>query len=79
VTALVVFFGGSQNEVYKVERRLDGAMAAALFLANLILLAIVMIASRIVPPAPDTNRRIDVPHSRFANTPLPAQHAVPEA
>jgi hypothetical protein len=38
-----------------------------------------MIASRLIPPAPDTNRRIDVPHSRFANTPLPAQHAVPEA
>jgi NADH-quinone oxidoreductase subunit H len=79
VTALVVFFGGSQNDVYKAERRVDGSMAAALFLANVILLAIVMIASRIIPPAPDTNRRIDVPHSRFANTPLPAQHAVPEA
>ena len=43
------------------------------------IVAIVMIASRILPAGPDTNRRMDVPHSRFTNTPLPAQHAVPEA
>jgi hypothetical protein len=36
-----------------------------------------MIASRVLPPAPDTNRRMDVPHSRFAATPLPAQHVTP--
>jgi NADH-quinone oxidoreductase subunit H len=79
VTALVVFFGGDQNLIYRRERRVDGAMAAALFLSNVILLAIIMIVSRVLPPGPDTNRRMDVPHSRFANTPLPAQHAVPEA
>jgi NADH-quinone oxidoreductase subunit H len=76
-TALVVYFGGGQNDVYKAYRRVDGAMAAALFLANVILLAIVMIVSRIIPAAPDTNRRMDVPHSRFASTPLPAQHVTP--
>jgi NADH-quinone oxidoreductase subunit H len=79
MTALVVFFGGDQNVIYGRERRLDGSMAAAFFLANVILTAIIMIASRVIPPAPDTNRRMDVPHSRFANTPLPAQHAIPEA
>ena len=78
MTALVVFFGGDQNAIYGRERRIDGSMAAAFFLANVILTAIIMIASRVLPAASDTNRRMDVPHSRFANTPLPAQHAVPE-
>lgn len=77
MTALVVFVGGSQNDAYKAQQRIDGSMAAAMFLANVILMAIIMIASRILPAAPDTNRRMDVPHSRFAATPLPAQHVSP--
>jgi hypothetical protein len=77
MTALVVFVGGSQNDAYKAQQRVDGSMAAAMFLANVILMAVIMIASRILPAAPDTNRRMDVPHSRFAATPLPAQHVNP--
>jgi NADH-quinone oxidoreductase subunit H len=77
MTALVVYFGGQVNDAYHAQQRIDGSMAAALFLANVILTAIVMIASRVLPPAPDTNRRMDVPHSRFAATPLPAQHVTP--
>jgi hypothetical protein len=36
------------------------------------MLVLTMIISTIIPAAPDTNRRIRVPGSRFANTPLPA-------
>jgi NADH-quinone oxidoreductase subunit H len=77
MTALVVYFGGGVNDAYHAQQRIDGSMAAALFLANVILTAIIMIASRVLPAAPDTNRRMDVPHSRFAATPLPAQHVTP--
>ena len=52
MTALVVFVGGSQNDAYKAQQRVDGSMAAAMFLANVILMAIIMIASRILPAAP---------------------------
>jgi hypothetical protein len=42
------------------------------FLANAALLALALIISRSLPPPPETNRKIPVPGSRFARTPLPA-------
>jgi NADH-quinone oxidoreductase subunit H len=72
VTALVLYFVGAQNDVYKASRRIDGYLAATFLIANVILLALTMIASRLIPPAPNTNHRIKVPDSRFAQTPLPA-------
>jgi NADH-quinone oxidoreductase subunit H len=71
MTAIVLYFGGARNDVYRTERRIDGALAAAFFVCNVILVSIVMIVSRIVPPPPDTNQRVEVLHSRFASTPLP--------
>src|SRR5258706_13605643 len=44
MTALVLYFGGAISDVYKTERRIDGGLATIFFLANVILLAIVMIA-----------------------------------
>ena len=43
----------------------------ALFVANAALLGITMVVSMVLPPAPETNRRIRVPNSRFGRTPLP--------
>ena len=43
----------------------------AVRLSNAALLGITMFVSMIVPPAPETNRKIRVPNSRFARTPLP--------
>jgi NADH-quinone oxidoreductase subunit H len=70
-TAIVLFATGGHNATYRQFRRLDGFMAVAFLLTNVILLAIFMIASRMLPAPPDTNRRLRVPGSRFARTPLP--------
>jgi NADH-quinone oxidoreductase subunit H len=68
VTAVVVYaFGGSERAF----GRLNGRMALALLVANAALLAVTMVASMLVPPPPDTNRKIRIPNSRFARTPLP--------
>jgi NADH-quinone oxidoreductase subunit H len=49
-----------------------GAMALTLLIANIIAAALIMGISRIIPPAPQTNRRLRVLGSRFSKTPLPA-------
>ena len=68
VTALVIYvFAGSERAF----GRLNGRMALALLVANGALLGITMVASMLVPPAPDTNRKIRIPNSRFTRTPLP--------
>jgi NADH-quinone oxidoreductase subunit H len=76
VTAVVVYlFAGSERAF----GRLNGRMALALLVANAALLGITMVASMLVPPAPDTNRKIRIPNSRFARTPLPGSgtHTAP--
>ena len=70
ITAVVVYlFRGEPRE----SMRVGGRMALALFVANAALLGITMAASMILPPAPETNRKIRVPNSRFARTPLPKE------
>jgi NADH-quinone oxidoreductase subunit H len=69
MTAIVLYFGGAMSDIYKHERRIDGGLAAIFFLSNIILLAIVMIASRIIPAAPNTNRRMPVVGSRYYDAP----------
>ncbi|MGH7214087.1 MAG: complex I subunit 1/NuoH family protein, partial [Tepidisphaeraceae bacterium] len=69
VSGLVVYFFGGEARPWM---RLTGTMAAALFGANIAILAITMIASRLLPPAPETNRRVRIAGSRFEQTPLPA-------
>ena len=49
---------------------IDGRMAAIFFVCNIILLAVTMIASRLVPPAPDTNRRMQIANSRYTPAPM---------
>lgn len=72
VTALVIYFGGANNAVFRSERRINGSLAVLFLAANIVLLVITMLASRLLPPPPDTNRRIAIPGSRFTKTPLPA-------
>jgi NADH-quinone oxidoreductase subunit H len=68
VTAVVVYvFAGSE----RAYGRLNGRMALALLVANAALLGLTMAVSLVLPPAPETNRRIRVPNSRFTRTPLP--------
>jgi NADH-quinone oxidoreductase subunit H len=68
VTAVVIYVF---RESIRPDLRIPGRMALALFVANVALLGITMVVSLIVPPAPETNRRIAVPNSRFRRTPLP--------
>jgi NADH-quinone oxidoreductase subunit H len=68
VTAVVVYLFAGSERAYM---RLNGRMALALLVANVALLAVTMVASMVVPPAPETNRKIRVPNSRFSRTPLP--------
>ncbi|HEX8914630.1 MAG TPA: complex I subunit 1 family protein [Humisphaera sp.] len=47
--------------------------AAALFVANVVVLVGAMLLSTVLPQPAPTNRRITMPRSRFANTPLPGK------
>jgi NADH-quinone oxidoreductase subunit H len=71
VTAVVIYMAGPISDVYKRDRRLDGFMAIAMLIANVILLAATMIISRLLP-ATDTNKKMRIGHSRFTKTALPA-------
>ncbi len=51
---------------------IDGHYALVLLCANVVLLALSMIITRKLPPPPETNRKILIPNSRYARTPLPA-------
>jgi len=69
VTSIVVyFFGEPAGDTIAI----DGKMAAILLLANVVALVIMMLVSVVLPPPPATNRKVRVPGSRFAKTPLPA-------
>ncbi len=65
MTALVIYFAGPHSWAFMHEGRIDGHMAVIFFIANIILLAIIMIVSRMLPAAPDTNKRMRIPGSRF--------------
>ena len=65
MTALVIYFAGPHSWAFMHEGRIDGKMAVIFFIANIILLAIIMIVSRMLPAAPDTNKRMRIPGSRF--------------
>jgi NADH-quinone oxidoreductase subunit H len=64
VNALVLYFFGRHNATYRAHVRLDGWMAVVLLASNVLLLAVAMFASRLLPAA-DTNKRMRVAGSRF--------------
>ena len=69
MTALAVYFyGGNRGDLLNVH----GRLAIALLVGNAVVLAASMLLSTLLPPAPETNRKIKVAGSRFEHTPLPA-------
>ncbi|HSI37382.1 MAG TPA: NADH-quinone oxidoreductase subunit NuoH [Tepidisphaeraceae bacterium] len=78
VTAIVVFFFGGHREMIPLPTGqfavgpVPGKMALWLLIANGLLLIGVAIAKKLIPPGPDTNRKVAIPGSRFTNTHLPA-------
>jgi NADH-quinone oxidoreductase subunit H len=71
-TVLLVYSVGWSNEAFRDYRRLGGKMALALLAANAAILAGTVLVGRLLPPDPQTNRRLRVADSRFSTTPLPA-------
>lgn len=72
MTAIVVYIASPPSESVI---RVDGWMAWALLAGNVLILLLSMGVSVLLPPPPETNRKIPVPQSRFARTPLPRQLA----
>ena len=66
-TAIVVFAFGPNNRAHM---RIGGKMALVLLIMNIALTAAVMAVSRLLPAAPQTNRKIRVAGSRFETTPV---------
>jgi NADH-quinone oxidoreductase subunit H len=64
VTTLILYL--FQDDL-TADLHLNGEMALAMLVANLILLVVSLMVSRLIPAAPATNRRIRIPGSRFAN------------
>lgn len=69
-TVLTLFFFGPASDSFVTLRRLDGTMALILLGSNVVILAVLMFGSRLLPKA-DLNRRVKVPGNRFTHTPLP--------
>jgi NADH-quinone oxidoreductase subunit H len=67
VTAIVIYFFGANDRAYM---RIGGRMALVLLVVNIVLTAVVMAVSRLLPAAPQTNRKIRVAGSRFETTPV---------
>ena len=68
-TAVAVWWWGGEGRAFG---RVGGKMALFLLGVNVACAAIIAVGSVVIPPAPETNRRIRVANSRFAGTPLPA-------
>ena len=69
MTAIVLYL---MRDHHRPNFWIDGQLAVVFFIANIVLLALTMLISRTLPPPPETNRKIPIPGSRFARTPLPA-------
>ena len=67
-TAVAVWWWGGEGRAFG---RVGGKMALFLLGVNVACAALIAVGSVVIPPAPETNRRIRVSNSRFASTPLP--------
>ncbi|HEV8607621.1 MAG TPA: NADH-quinone oxidoreductase subunit NuoH [Tepidisphaeraceae bacterium] len=68
-TAIVVYVFGANDRAHM---RVGGRMALVLLVVNGVLTVLIMLASRYLPAAPQTNRKIRVEGSRFETTPVAA-------
>jgi NADH:ubiquinone oxidoreductase subunit H len=72
VTAVTIYLTAAHTQPGEAPPRiLPFGEAAALFVANVVLVAGTLVVSRLLPAPPPTNRRLVVPGSRFGKTPLP--------
>jgi NADH-quinone oxidoreductase subunit H len=69
VTGLVVYVFGAHRDA---ALHVNGSLALALLISNIIVLAGSMYISTLLPPAPETNRRVKVVGSRFNRESLSA-------
>lgn len=74
-TGLIIYFVGPSDARFVSHDVIGGGLALTLLIANIVVMAIVMGVSTLLPPPPQTNRRLDIVGSRFHNTPLPASTA----
>ncbi|HLL87672.1 MAG TPA: NADH-quinone oxidoreductase subunit NuoH [Tepidisphaeraceae bacterium] len=74
ITAFVLYFFRGQPRSPQAWGGLEvgGRLGLTLLVANGALLVLTMLLSRVVPAAPDTNRKMHVAGSRYLRTPLPA-------
>ncbi len=68
---LATFVGGYIGG-FREDGFISGQLAISLLISNLVVLALSMFISTVIPAAPATNRRMHVSDSRFMTTPLPA-------
>lgn len=74
-TALTIYFFGPTSEKFLNLRRIDGAMAWIMLATNVVVAALVMIGSRLIPAGANLNKKVRIPGSRFNYTPLPGDGA----
>lgn len=65
VTAVVVYFVGPRSEMFRDWRHFNGWSALIFLASNVVLLGVAMFVSTLLPPPPETNRRLIIPGSRF--------------
>lgn len=69
MTAIIVYFWAPMQATLD---KLDGWTSLALFGGNVLVLLLSMWISMVLPPPPETNRKVRIPGSRYNRTPLPA-------
>jgi NADH-quinone oxidoreductase subunit H len=81
ITAFVIYFFRDQPRTQQIWGQptpvqggleVGGRLGLALFVANIALLVLTVLISRLIPAAPDTNRKVPIVGSRYRRTPLPA-------
>jgi NADH-quinone oxidoreductase subunit H len=73
MTAVAIFIVGRNREANLL---VGGNLAVLLLAGNVIVGALSLFVSRVIPPAPDTNRRVTVANSRFNKPAVSASPAV---
>ena len=72
MTALILYFWPPDADANGIIPRIEGGTAIALLGGNVLVLLISMAISQMLPPAPQTNRKVRIPGSRFLKTPVAA-------
>lgn len=70
-TAIVVYLWRGNERAFM---RVSGSMALGLVVMSILLAVASMVLSRVIPPAPDTNRKIRLPNSRFVRNKFSLVH-----